>query len=244
MLEPTPFTETQRPSKRPDWGPVKIDYELGVLKKGDIAKKHDMLLSSLSNKAKRDGWVRPGKQTTKAVYAALRKTAEFVAEKAAKKVKTASQYKPRPYVPAMLISNKVLENKTEALQAVMRRTADVLLQHRSDIVQLSELSAGQLRELRLATVNPELLFATVDQCEAKGVIDDAESQLLRRELRGICDLKGRMVALTVLTKQYSELQAMEREAFGIEDGGTPEAENDDIGRLLVEFVSAPGGSSP
>ena len=227
-------TPRARPGDRltRDWAPVRRDYESGALGVGQTANKHGMSVNALCNKARRDGWTKPEKFVRKHAMDALQQAAVAI-------TRTHTPGEAPPSVAALL-RPPTRADMDERLGSLVRLTANVLLEHRGDIRELAHLTTGQLGELKAATYSSDRLFQCVESLLEMGVIDGDTAKDARRELRGICELKGRMVALGMLTAQFDRLQQMERQAFGIEQGERPEDADDDVAGILVEFVNAPG----
>ena len=223
----------QGKAARRDWTPVRRDYESGALGPTACATKHGISLNQLCNKARIMGWTKPDKLVQAHAKAALKQGATALA---------ASYSTPGEAPPnaRALVRPSRAEDGAQRLDALLRLTADVLLAHRQDIHELAHLSTGQLAELKAATASPDRLFRIIDVLDDLGTLSEEEAKAARRELRSICDLKGRMVALGMLTAQFERLQVMERKAYGIKDDERPEDEAEDIAGILVEFVTPAG----
>ncbi len=228
---PAPFASSNSENPRTrEWQQVRRDYESGAMAMKDVAARHGLSPSALANKARRSKWYRPERDVKKRSDRILINAALDARPDLTHAVGAALSY----------LRPGELAASAERISVLTRLHVDVLLAHRADIHELAHLTNGQLGELKAAQYSADRLFRSVDALLSLGVIDAEEAKGARRELRGICELKGRMVALRMLTAQYGDLQGLERQAFGIEAGATPiEDEATDVRGILVEFVDAP-----
>lgn len=123
----------QNKNSKPDWDAVEADYRTGRHSNRTLASKHGVSEFAIRSRAKRFDWQ---KDLTEQVATRAR----AIAHRAAHRTKSEN--------PSQCDADL---SDAELVEAAARETADVILQHRSDLAQLR---AAELRLLEAAATFP------------------------------------------------------------------------------------------
>lgn len=196
--------EPTKPRTRVDWDALAVPYRAGIRALKDIGIEFGVSDAAIIKHARKEGWTRDLKGKIKAL--------------ADKKVSAA-------LVSAEVSAQtKITEKLTVEVEATVQ--ARVKIAHRVDIGRYRALSLKLVAELEHQTDNAglyEQLFEllTDPEAEEEGGNEKAkERQRKRREVfERALSLPGRNKTMKEAADTLRILIALEREAFGIDDGG-------------------------
>lgn len=198
----------------PDWELIETHYRAGVLSLREIAiacpgANH----VAIARRAKKFGWVQDLSAKIKA------KANDLVTRQAVTEAVTASR---------AVSDRNVIEANAHAI-------ADIRMAHRGDIGRNRRLALKMMEELEALTDNRELfaqlsdLIAGVEEGE-DGTSDAYEK--MQQAFRGALSLPGRVKMSKELSETLRVLIALERQAYGIDEGTGEESYEDRLARLM------------
>lgn len=180
----------------PDWEAIERTYRAGVLSLREIAALHPgSNHTAIARHAKREGWVRDLASRIKA------KANDLVTRQSVTKPVTAEQ--------------RVTD--TQIVDANAQVIADIRIAHRSDIRSGRALTMALFRELEVETGDIASLIKLGELMEAP---DEKGVDKLRDLYLKVISLPSRTDTMKKLSETLKNLIALERQAFGIEDGAT------------------------
>jgi len=198
---------SDEPSRSPpDWERIEIDFRAGILSVREIAAAHGLSHTAINKRAKRDSWIRD-------LAAKIKAKADALVSKQA---------------VAREVSETVAATERIIVEANAEAIAGVRLRQRKDISRASKVTMALLAELEALTGEPlivERLEELIDRVSA----DDAEdvSKVLntaRQALHKATSLPSRAGTMKALADSLKTLVTLEREAWGLTGGDTPEPE--------------------
>lgn len=201
-----------------DWIIIEKDYRCGIKPLRLIAEENGITHGAINKRAKRDGWTRD-------LAAKIKAKAEDKVSKAAVSAVVSAQ--------SLVTENQVVEANAE-LQYRIR------MEHRADIKRSRDLMKSLLSELEVTTDNRDLfeqLGELLDESgpDSNGVWrKDKQNEIYMK----VISLTGRTDNSKKVVEMLEKLVRLEREAFGITDGGAEKGGVEDmlksIGRKLQE----------
>jgi hypothetical protein len=197
--------------KRTDWEAVERDYRTGQFTLRELEAKHGADNGLISRKAKKDGW---SQDLSKAIKAAT--NAKLVEELVSKEISNSQQK----------VSNTVL--------AAAELNKEVILGHRRDIKFLRNMAFDMAEELQ-----------QIGKVDLKGMASMLESDDLNQEqlsalrdgVNALTKLPVRILSVQRLAQTVTRVQALERQAHGLDDPETPPP-IDEIGDLSDQDLDA------
>ena len=175
----------------PDWERIEADYRAGILSLREIAEKHpETNHVAISQKAKKEGWVRDLSEKIK------NKAEKLVTEKTVTASVTAKQ---------TVSENEIIEANAQAI-------ADVRLAHRGDIRKAKELSLLLLEELSSQTIDQELYQQLGEMLRSE---DEKGVDKLNDLYMKVIGTSSRIVSMEKLANTLKTLVGLEREAYSI-----------------------------
>lgn len=191
-----------------DWERIENDYRAGVLSLREIAEKNSGTNhTAIARKAKSEGWARDLAARIKS------KANDLVTRQSVTKTVTAEQ---------LVTDSQIVDANAQVI-------ADIRLAHRSDIRRGRAISMALFRELEVQTGDVAALAMLGELMAAP---DDKGVDKLRDLYLKVISLPSRTDTMKKLSETLKNLIALERQAFGIEDGesgsGAHEAGLDDL----------------
>lgn len=198
----------------PDWELIETLYRAGLLSLREIAiASPGANHVAIARRAKKLGWVQDLSAKIKA------KADDLVTRQA---------------VTADVTANRAVTDKA-VVDANAQVIADIRMSHRQDIGRNRRLAIKMMEELEALTDNRELfaqlsdLLASVEEGE-DGTSDAYEK--MQQAFRGALSLPGRVKMSKELSETLRVLIALERQAYGVDDGAGEECIEDRLARLL------------
>ncbi|MDO9252619.1 MAG: hypothetical protein Q7U48_13850 [Hydrogenophaga sp.] len=184
-----------------DWGPIQREHRLGQKSNNQIAREFSIQASSLSRRAKKEGWVQDKSKEVRAIADAV-----------------------------LLVSNteKARANATPSqleIEAAADVRINVVLGHRKGLRKLSEIRDKLLASVEQAVDEMPVLAEIIDMVrkeDARGV--DKFNDAMRKAM-GRSDLVD---DLKKLAEVDDRVRKGEREAFNIDDGEDKGSSVDEI----------------
>lgn len=202
----------------PDWELIESLYRAGVLSVREIAASQGLTHGAINKRAKRDGWARDLKAKIKA-------KADALVSKAA---------------VSTLVSTDTALTERQVVDGNAELTKSIRLEHRSDISRNKKLAMKLMEELEAMTDNRELFAQLRDIIESvDGNDEDGKSdayEKMQQAFRGALSLPGRVKMSKELSETLRVLIALERQAYGIDEGSSEESYEDRLARLFKEGV--------
>lgn len=196
-----------------DWELIESLYRAGVLSVREIAAAQGVSHTAIQKKAKASGWERDLKAKIKAKADSLVAKAEVASKVATEKLAT---------------EKGIVDGNAQVV-------ADIRMAHRGDIGRNRRLALKMMEELEALTDNRELfaqlsdLIADVEEGE-DGTSDAYEK--MQQAFRGALSLPGRVKMSKELSETLRVLIALERQAYGIDEGTGEESYEDRLARLM------------
>jgi hypothetical protein len=203
--------------QRADWEAVERDYRTGKFSDGELAAKYSLSRESIVRARKRAQAIDPstwaqdlGPQVRAATNALLMKE---------------------------MVADKITEGHTEVTGVILvtaELNKQVILGHRSDIKMLRDMAiemAGELQQIgRVDLKNMASMLESDDLTQ-----DQIAS--LRDGVNAVTKLPSRILSVQRLAQTVTRVQALERQAFGLDDPETPPPV-DEIGDLSDQDLDA------
>lgn len=182
-----------------DWEAVQELYRVGVASLRAIAAEHNCTEGAIRKRAKKEAWPRDLKAKVRA------KAEELVRKSEVRKTVRKGQ----------------AVTETMQITAAANLQADIILKHRQDIPAARSLVSKLFAELELQTDNLELLqeLGEIMRSESESG-QDKKNDLYNKVL----SLSGRSSTLKSLVDSLKVMIALEREAFGLNDGPEDDAQ--------------------
>ncbi|MFK3971096.1 hypothetical protein ACI2KS_10255 [Pseudomonas sp. NPDC087358] len=197
----------------PDWELIESLYRAGVLSVREIASSQGITHGAINKRAKRDGWVRDLKAKIKAKADALVSKATV----------------------STLVSTERLATEKGVVDGNAQVVADIRMAHRKDIGRNRTLALKMLEELEAMTDNRELFAQLRDIIDSVDGDEDGKSdayEKMQQAFRGALSLPGRVKMSKELSETLRVLIALERQAYGIDEGSSEESYEDRLARLM------------
>lgn len=199
-------------SKHTDWEAIEREYRAGQLSVREIASRHSINASTISRRAKRDGWERD-------LTDQVRQRAK------AKATESAGQYATQHATQHERNSSNARDD--EIVEAAAERGAEVINLHRRDVRQGRETVEMMLAELRTECQTPGLEQMAEQHIEAEGA-----GQQQANAIRKAVSLPARAGVMRDLSQSMQRLIALERQAFNLDEDGSGESYEDQLRRLM------------
>ena len=179
-----------------DWEAVEIQYRAGIRSLKDIGAEFGVSDAGILKRVKRDGWTRD--------------------------LKAKIQAKADAKVSASLVSGEVSARtklaESQVIEAEATTQATIRLTQRADIARSRRLAMSLLSELEATTGNIELFEELVVFLRD----EDEKGQDKRNDLYNkVISMSGRVSNMKSLADTLKTLVTLEREAYGITEGGEP-----------------------
>lgn len=187
-----------------------VDYRAGVKSLRAMGEEYGLSASRITQIATEEGWERD-------LSAKIKEKVKVKLNKAIlnKTILNAEDEK------------RLVSTETEVVEANAEMQTNIILTHRSDIVRYRKLAQRMLKEMELASENPEEFERLGEMMRAP---DEKGVDKLNDVYRKVISLPQRIDGLKKLAETLKILIALEREAFGIAGAATP-------GETLDEFLS-------
>jgi hypothetical protein len=198
-------------AKNVDWELIERDYRAGVLSVREIAASQGISHAAINKRAKRDGWERDLQARIQAKADALVSKREV----------------------SKLVTTERLVTEKAIVEGNAMRIADVRMSHRSDIARMRRLVISMLEELEIETADISLFKELGDLLRS----EDDKGQDKRNDLyQKVISSSQRIDSMKKLAETLKILITVEREAYGITDGGEKE---DDAKVINARYVIVP-----
>lgn len=196
--------EKKAPSRRVDWDALEPHYRAGIRALKDIGKQFEVSDAAILKHAKKNGWTR--------------------------NLKAKIQAKADAKVSAAMVSAEVsaLTKVTEAVTVEVEAEVQsrIRLSHRQDIGRTRSLFRTLLEEVEVASSAEgqrliEALGEIVDKPADEESPEDARKRAdrMQRALSKVLDGPARIESAKKLTETLEKLVRLEREAYGLNEGG-------------------------
>lgn len=198
----------------PDWELIERLYRAGLLSVREIATAQGVSHTAIQKKAKAGNWERDLKAKIKAKADSLVAKAEVATKVATEKLAT---------------EKGIVDGNAQVV-------ADIRMAHRKDIGRNRALALKMMEELEAMTDNRELFAQLRDIIESvDGNDEDGKSdayEKMQQAFRGALSLPGRVKMSKELSETLRVLIALERQAYGIDEGSSEESYEDRLARLM------------
>lgn len=177
-----------------DWERIEFDYRAGVLSIREIAEARGCSHTAINKRAKKEGWERD-------LQAKIRAKADALVSK--REV-------------SKIVSTEKAETERGLVDANAQVIADIRMNHRRDIRRSRELCLSLLDEVEQQTTKHDLfeeLGELLRNPDDKG--QDKRNDLYQR----VISSGSRISSMKQLADTLRVLVSLEREAYGIMDGG-------------------------
>jgi hypothetical protein len=195
---------------RTDWDAVERDYRTTNQTNAELGRRYGVSDVMIGKMARKGGWKR---DLTTAVRQAT--NARLIEESVREKVREGSD----------LVRDTVL--------AVAEVNTGVTLKHRRDIESARLIGVDllvELQETKMLVEDKELLAQILAGSGASPKSEAEARSIVKRAL----DVGGRVASLKALAETFTKLQAAERVAFGLNDGGGKE---DDAVTVVIKDMT-------
>ena len=187
------MADNARAKSSVDWEKIELEYRSGILSTREIASNSDVSHTAINKRAKKFGWDRDLSLQIKAKAEALVSRRMVSAEVASQQAATERQ----------------------VIEAGAERIAQVRGEHRVDIQRVRTLALALLSELEGQTANLEDLAALGELLR----MPDETGQDKRNDLyMKIIATPSRIDSAKKLAETLKHAIALEREAYGLDDG--------------------------
>lgn len=203
----------------PDWERIEADYRAGVLSVREIAASQGITHGAINKRAKRDGWERDLSGKIKA------KADSLVSKREVSKA----------------VSTERAATDRVIVEANAEVIANVRMAHRSDIRKSRALVMTLLVELEHQTEHRELYEQLGELMFSPD--DNGRDKLYDAYVKAM-SLGGRTSTMKSLSDSLKTLIGLEREAYGIVEGGEPPlgAPGGKVGEFTFKLIRPPDGN--
>jgi len=177
--------------RRTDWEAVERDYRTGKFTLRELEEKHKAFNSSISRKAKKDGWTQD----------------LSIAIKQATNAKLASE------LANELVSNSA-QKVSNTVQAVAEVNKSVILSHRTGLKAITDIKRTLLNQIEQAAANMTDLAEIIEMVRNP---DDNGIDRANDALRKAMSRSALVDDLKKLADVDEKVRKGEREAFGLDD---------------------------
>ena len=207
----------KKAARRNDWEAVERDYRTGQFSLRELETKHGAAYADIARRATKEGW-------TKDLAVAVRQaTSAALIQQVTTDLTTKSQ-----------------QTTTTVVMAAAELNKQVILGQRSRVTAAVDVSMRMLAELDATTTKAaeiERMFEVL----ADGM-DQQQLDSARRQLSEFLRLHNRVGSVQKLMEALNKAQAMERQAFSLDDTGKkpeelPTAANIEPGREVDAYVA-------
>ena len=183
-----------KPRSRPDWELIENEYRIGQLTVRQMADKHGVNKTTITDRAKKHGWTRDLSEAVR------------VATKA-----------------ALVLSetDKHGQNTDKAIATAADLNRQIIEAHRTDMADQRALMAELRAELRKAQAINALTDNVVDATKlalALG-LSTAEVGVLTKQLRDSFSLPSRVMMIKALAETAVKTVTIERQAYSLDEKG-------------------------
>lgn len=180
-----------------DWEAIERDYRTGKMTLRELEAKHGAPFSSISRRAKAEGWTQDLRHVIR-----QKASAELVAEVAAQG------------------TTQLCNDTAQAVQLAAQQAKAVMSAHRTRAHALAATALDLLGELGKAALlaQEQELLAQILAGSGAEPKDEAEA---RRVVSKALSLGGRASTVKLLTDSLAKVQEMERKAWDLEDDAPP-----------------------
>jgi len=184
---------TEKPEKAPtDWEAIEKEYRLGQLTVREIARRHGIAPSSITRKAEKLGWARD-------------LTEEVRAKTRAALLRNTDNATPPRNTPSR-----------EDVNVAVQTNVELVRQHRGYLGRGNRIVEKLLAELDSGTDSNAEIVALIEEETA----EDKNGQRRARMLAAV-SLPTRAAVARELSQTLKNLIPLERQAFNIDDKGSP-----------------------
>jgi hypothetical protein len=223
------MTASNQPAKRrkADWEAIERDYRTGTWSDQELADKHGNIVTrqAISKRAKEKGWT---KDLTAVVRQATR--AKVIADQVAERV--ANQVA----IVAGNVAESCQEATTNVVEAIAEIRASMIKRHRKDWGQMADTAAALLEELRQSAMTAQDTELLAEILAGEGA-EPKDVNEARRVVSKCLGLGGRIASIKALAETFTKVQAGQRVAFGIDDGGGDEDPEKEFGALSENDIA-------
>ena len=214
----------------PDWERIELDYRAGIKSLREIAADHAVAPSTITRRAKKQGWQRDLSERIQ------RKADELVTQEEASATRNTERNTPErvlgeSHLPPM--------SEQETVDANAKAVAKVKKAHRKDISRARKVAMGLLDELE-AMVGIETAKNLAQLGDLLRQEDDKGRDALNELYQKIISLPGRSKTMRELSESMNKLVTMERQAYGMDDKDTRPA--DSLSTLLDSITQNAGNA--
>lgn len=198
---PEPATRTKR--KRVDKEAVERDYRLGKFTLRELGEKHGCDHALIARWVKRHGWTQ---DLSKAVKAAT--NARIIQETVTKAINAGQQV------------------VTDTVLAAAELNAQVVMRHRARVEKAISVAERMLDELDATTLRPGELEEMLEK-----ITEDADQKTMdaaRARFAELMRLHNRVASAQKLMLAVKDAQALERQAYGLDDDKPDGSEFSDL----------------
>jgi MarR-like DNA-binding transcriptional regulator SgrR of sgrS sRNA len=200
--KPAPKKKAAAGKARADWDAIERDYRTGKFTLRELAAKYDVSHQAIAKRSKTKGW-------TQDLSVAIKQAtnAKLVAE---------------------LVNHEVAKGGQEVANTVLAAAdlnKQVILRHRTDILEARSVAFDLLAELRASAmlVEHQDLLAEILAGEDPTTKQDFKA---RQTVARALELGNRVGCVKALSEALTKLQAAERKAFALDDDEPPEGDAD------------------
>lgn len=199
----TTQTKGNKPSPKkqasaPDWERIELDYRAGIKSLREIAADHAVAPSTITRRAKKNGWSRDLSERIQ------RKADELVTQEEASATRNAERNTVSP-----LSEQETIDANAQAIATVKRA-------HRKDIQRTRKVAMGLLAELEnmVGIETAKLLEQLGDLMRDE---NDRGRDTINDLYHKIVSLPGRAKTMKELSESMTKLVGLERQAFGMDE---------------------------
>lgn len=198
----------------PDWELIETLYRAGILSVREIGLSQGVSHTAINKRARLQEWDRDLKAKIKAKADSLVSKAEVSTQ----------------------VSTEIKVSEKQVVDSNAQLIADIRMDHRKNIGRNRRLVLKMMEELESMTDNRELFAQLRDIIESvDGNDEDGKSdayEKMQQAFRGALSLPGRVKMSKELSETLRVLIALERQAYGIDEGSGEESYEDRLARLM------------
>lgn len=189
--------------KRVDWEAVERDYRTAQFTLRELADKHGATHTTISRRAEREGW-------TKDLTQAIRQATNAAVIEATVQQKCTSAH----------------QSATDAVLGAAELNKQVILGQRARVAEATSVVLDLLGELRATTRTPDELQAAFAKITED--LDGLELASAQAQFRDFMRLHNRVGSAHKLMDALAKAQAIERQAFALDEPSTAKPPADPI----------------
>lgn len=219
-----------KPSPKPkaDWEAIERDYRLGIYTVVELAERYGGVVSrqAIEKRARLREWTKDlsgaVKQATKAKVIAAQVRAAVVAQVQAAVAPPEEDATTQVARRVALVAPKAID----AVEVAADANAGVILRHRSNLLQISELAVRMMGELADTTLHAGELQGMFDMlhsdCDPPALVE------AKRRFDDLMRLPTRVGAVQKLVDSITKAQVAERRAHGLDDEESKPKDGDSL----------------